>query len=58
MDKKELFLEELSNLSKKFSMYIGGCGCCDSPFITDEDNNDILGNMYWDSEKQGYNVLE
>ncbi len=34
MDKDlELFLEELTALTKKHNLIIGGCGCCGSPVI-------------------------
>jgi len=33
----ENFLNELSKLSEKHDMYIGGCGCCGSPYIMDGD---------------------
>lgn len=29
----KLFLKELSDLSKKHHIYIGGCGCCGSPYL-------------------------
>lgn len=31
--KIEEFLKELTELSTKYQLYIGGCGCCDSPYI-------------------------
>ena len=36
--KKELesFLAELTALSEKYDLYIGGCGCCGSPWIMRE----------------------
>lgn len=33
MDKKEIFLKELSELTKKYEIAIGGCGCCGSPYL-------------------------
>lgn len=30
---KENFLKELSKLSNKYDIKIGGCGCCGSPFL-------------------------
>ena len=38
-DELEQFLAELSTLSRKYKIYIGGCGCCGSPWIArlDED---------------------
>ena len=32
-DQIKLFLKELSKLSKKHHIYIGGCGCCGSPYL-------------------------
>jgi len=29
------FLKELSELSEKYGITIGGCGCCSSPFLFD-----------------------
>ena len=28
------FLRELSKLSRRYKISIGGCGCCGSPFLT------------------------
>lgn len=39
------FLVELSVLSKKHGIYISGCGCCGSPFLTDDDNYDGEGEI-------------
>lgn len=27
------FLKELAALSQKYDIYIGGCGCCGSPYL-------------------------
>lgn len=32
------FLVELSELSRKHGITIGGCGCCDSPYVGGEKN--------------------
>lgn len=37
------FLDELNALSRKYDLYIGGCGCCGSPFIY-RAYTDIRGN--------------
>lgn len=29
------FLEELSELSNKYGLIIGGCGCCGSPWVAE-----------------------
>ena len=34
------FLKDLSEVSRKHGMHIGGCGCCGSPFIKFFDNTD------------------
>ena len=31
----ENFLKELSDLTKKYNIVIGGCGCCVSPYLDD-----------------------
>ena len=31
---KEGFLRELTELSRKYGLYIGGCGCCGSPWVS------------------------
>ena len=36
-DKVEHFLKELSELSNKYKIEIGGCGCCGSPRLHPED---------------------
>lgn len=33
------FLAGLSELSRKYGVGIGGCGCCGSPFITSQDKD-------------------
>lgn len=32
----EKFVKDLSALSKKHGLWIGGCGCCGSPWVTDD----------------------
>ena len=55
MREAERFLAELSALSEKYQIYIGGCGCCDSPFLyinAGEKTSDyVFGNLMWDGEK-------
>lgn len=39
----EEFLEELTELSKKYGIGIGGCGCCGSPFLYDLNSGVMIG---------------
>lgn len=41
MKDAEGFLEKLTQLSKEHGIYIGGCGCCNSPFLAKE--SDTIG---------------
>jgi len=34
-DQKDAFLAELTELSRKHRIAIGGCGCCGSPWLFD-----------------------
>lgn len=57
----EGFLKELSSISKKYGLTIGGCGCCGSPFVTDVlTNNDVMEEIRFDSNTQKYsgNMIE
>ncbi|WP_187442735.1 hypothetical protein [Rossellomorea vietnamensis] len=54
VDKKELFLKELSELSKKHKIYIGGCGCCGSPYAIDGNDDDVFENLKWNFDKETY----
>lgn len=37
-DRVRKFLKELSELSLKYKITIGGCGCCGSPWINTNEN--------------------
>lgn len=34
------FLRELTDLSTKYNLVIGGCGCCGSPWIMELEHDD------------------
>ena len=52
----EEFLQELTKLSKKYKIYINGCGCCGSPYLTEKEPEVIspASEIGWDKEKQKY----
>lgn len=54
MEQKELFLAELSELSKKHGLYIDGCGCCDSPFMVDGNREEFSKRLEWDKDLEQY----
>jgi len=43
MNKLESFLNELTQLSEKYKLFIGGCGCCGSPYLTEKPLYDSFG---------------
>lgn len=51
---EELFLSELTELSKKYNIYIDGCGCCNSPYLTYEEPTEEQGDLSWDRENKEY----
>ena len=34
-NKNQAFLDDLTELSKKHNIWIGGCGCCESPWANE-----------------------
>jgi hypothetical protein len=57
-EKIDSFLNDLTKLSVKYNLYIGGCGCCGSPFIISEggENNYLYDNLEYDHELKKYKV--
>lgn len=45
LTEQERFLRELTKLSEKHGVYIGGCDCTDSPFIYDLRGRVVLTNL-------------
>jgi len=33
--KKNEFIEKYRELATRYGLYVGACGCCDSPWVTD-----------------------
>lgn len=48
------FLSELSELTNKYEIAIGGCGCCGSPYIIDFKKEYEGDNLYYDDENKKY----
>lgn len=60
-EKVEKFLRDLTALSKAYDLWIGGCGCCGSPYIM-KGNGDVIAdelkvniNDEYDTSEMRYN---
>lgn len=40
------FLKELTKLSRDYGIAIGGCGCCGSPWLYEEEGDDFKNQAY------------
>lgn len=49
--RRENFLKELAELSRKHEIIIGGCGCCSSPYLYELKNIEDLDKGYYKYEK-------
>lgn len=56
MERLENFLKELAELTKKYNIAIGGCGCCGSPYIDDFQEEFLADNLCFDKKKQIYTL--
>ena len=55
---KYKFLEELSELTKKYNISIGGCGCCGSPYLINLKDKTLIGEyISWDEDEQVYKMV-
>jgi len=50
------FLDELTELTKKYQIEIGGCGCCGSPFLVflDEEPHPRINASHYTVERPDY----
>ncbi|MBX5436754.1 MAG: hypothetical protein IRZ33_06000 [Alicyclobacillaceae bacterium] len=55
MEKLQAFLDELSELTKRYGLIIGGCGCCGSPYVYGDDAGG--DHLQWNSEEQCYYLI-
>lgn len=58
MKNLELFLKELAELTKKYGLKIGGCGCCGSPWIQDFEGRFVYDDLNYDEETEKYGGRE
>lgn len=54
MDRREAFLADLSALTRKHRIAVNGCGCCNSPFLTE----DVPGDGLYRYDSHGWRELE
>lgn len=53
-ERLELFQKDLQNLFKKHGVVIGGCGCCDSPYLELTDNDERIEQAATQWHKQDF----
>jgi hypothetical protein len=59
MNKLENFLKELAELTQKYGIGIGGCGCYGSPYLYDLKNDEFCADDLFYNEKLGvYEVTQ
>ena len=55
MDRLNQFLKELSILTQKYGIEIGGCGCCGSPWLWDNNaGKESAANLEYDDVGKRY----
>ncbi len=57
---KETFLQELSELTKKYGLAIGGCGCCDSPWVEETNTSErdfVFTDLRWNDAEKKYEAV-
>lgn len=55
IDRLNNFINELNELTKKYNLIIGGCGCCGSPWIEDlQEEYEYVENVTYDVDNEKY----
>lgn len=52
------FLDELSELTQKYGLEIGGCGCCGSPWVEETEGDRTVDGLTYNREQKKYTVCD
>lgn len=58
MKRLDLFLKELTELTQKYGLEIGGCGCCGSPWVLEIESGVYAYDLYYNKIHKNYEVEE
>ncbi|RLG42596.1 MAG: hypothetical protein DRO05_00535 [Thermoproteota archaeon] len=42
MKRMKKFFNEYKKICQKYGVYVGACGCCDSPWLVESDNEEEI----------------
>ena len=58
-ERLQMFLAELTELTRRYDVAITGCGCCGSPFTEDVSEDklpDVMQDIRWDDDAKQYEI--